>query len=655
MKNRLLAISILLMLTISLLGVSLNIPNFAEGQLLPPELQVEPSTYEATHLNETFNIDVTINSLDALWKAVSVQFRLCYDDTLLEVVDVSEGPFMQNPIWNLYGTHFIQYIEPDGIYGPHILVGIILLPNPTTGEYDQPQFPEGSETIATITFKAIYRTIEPEPPATCPLTLNDTMILDEDLNEIEHSTKDAIYRASPLPLPKLIVEPSIYSATHLGETFDISITISNLDSDWKMVAVQFRLCYTDALLEVVDVAEGPFMKDPRWNLYGTYFINYTEPDGICGPHVLVGIMLLPNATGGWTKFPEGNGTLATITFKAISQPAEPKPSVSSPLTLNDTMLMNDDLEEIPYTVTHGYYEIQSLTFTYQPALPICGEVVLFQAPSYPREVIYTWNFGDGTKLNMTEPTVGHAYNKPGDYSVTLMISVNDLSSSIATKTISVSTGVYVPVEVTVDVGSLHFNGEIVEFSILVAHFGKVVNATNIKATLYYNGALYVELSDLAELVNTGIYRIPYSIPGEAKTGTYTLVVEVEYFNVDGVSMKSFLISPTLTSWGDSIAQITEIKDGIATITTNLDSIKVNLTAINAKLVTIDGSVATISSKIGTLQIDLANINATITGIDEKVIASQSIATIGLSIASIFSVIAAVVALAIVALLRKRLK
>ena len=697
MENKLLAISILIMLTISLLGVSLNILNLAEGQVSPPDLMVEPSTYEAAYIGEIFDINVTISNLDASWKAVAIQFRLCYNSTLLEVMGVTEGPFLKDPRWNLYGTYFINYTEPDGTYGPHVLVGILLLPNPTTGEHDQPQFPEGNGTLATITFKAIYRTIEPAPPAECVLNLTDTMIIDENLNEVEHTTASATYKAKPIPWPKLSVQPDTYHAVLLGEMFNINVSISGLESDSRLVGLQFRLCYNATLLEFVDIAEGSFMQ--RFNNTATppftYFISYVEPDGRWGPHVLVGIQLLPNATGGWTNFPYGSGTLATVTFKAIYQPGEPEPSISSLLVLNDTMLINDDLEEILHTITHGYYEMQPFTFTYQPALPISGEVILFQAPSYPTEVIYSWNFGDGTKLNATKLTVGHAYNKPGNYNVTLIVSRNKLSSGAATKTISVSTGLYVPVEVTVDVGSLHFNGEIVEFSILAAHFGKAVNATNIKATLYYDGVLYAELSDLVELVDTGLYRIPYSIPGDAETGTYTLVVKVEYFNVEGTSMKSFLISPTLTSWGDSIAQITEIKDGIATITTNLGSIKVNLTAINAKLVSINGTVAGIESVIGDLQTNLTNINAaitdivisskgeilakidsdfgsittrldninatitginaTITGIDEKVIAFQSIATIGLSVASIFSVIAAVAALAVIALLRKRLK
>jgi len=57
-----------------------------------PILKIEPSISEIQLLNKEFTINVTINNLDEVWHAVGIQFRLCYDDALLEVVDVQEGP-----------------------------------------------------------------------------------------------------------------------------------------------------------------------------------------------------------------------------------------------------------------------------------------------------------------------------------------------------------------------------------------------------------------------------------------------------------------------------------------------------------------------------------------------------------------------------------
>lgn len=69
-----------------------------------------------------------------------------------------------------------------------------------------------------------------------------------------------------------------------------------------------------------------------------------------------------------------------------------------------------------------------------------------------------------------------------------------------------------------DVGSIHFNGETADFYVLVSLKGAPTNAT-VNATLYFDGALYANLTNLVQYVDTGLYRIPYSIPCEASAGT----------------------------------------------------------------------------------------------------------------------------------------
>lgn len=146
-------------------------------------LKVEPTTYQAKHINETFSINVTINNLSEDWKMVSVQFRLSYNSSLLEVLDVTEGPFM-----NQAGlTLFIYQIEDDGIYGPHVLVGILLMPQWTT-------FPHGSGTLATITFNATYcQREDPVFLASCDLTLVDTILVNSDIEDVLHDVENGHY------------------------------------------------------------------------------------------------------------------------------------------------------------------------------------------------------------------------------------------------------------------------------------------------------------------------------------------------------------------------------------------------------------------------------------------------------------------------------
>jgi hypothetical protein len=173
---------------------------FIDGSVrIGPEatIKVEPTLFQAQLFNKTFDVNVTIGDLWEGWRAVGVQFRLTYNDTLLEVVDVSLGPFMQDERWNLHGTFFIWYDMPgDPIYGTHVIVGILLLPDPDTGEWEA--FPYGDGVLATITFRIIYqeRGLE-KPPLTCDLELIDTMVIDDDLEGIPITLEHGVYKIYP--------------------------------------------------------------------------------------------------------------------------------------------------------------------------------------------------------------------------------------------------------------------------------------------------------------------------------------------------------------------------------------------------------------------------------------------------------------------------
>ena len=122
-----------------------------------------------------------------------------------------------------------------------------------------------------------------------------------------------------------------------------------------------------------------------------------------------------------------------------------------------------------------------------------------------------------------------------------------------------------PLDVEADVGSIHFNGETADFYVLVSSSGAPMNAT-LTADLYYDGALYANLTSLVQYVDTGLYRIPYTIPCDASAGTYALVVNAYCYTVEGTALKSFLLSQTLTGWN---AWLTEIRNNVAIIKTDV--------------------------------------------------------------------------------------
>jgi hypothetical protein len=66
-----------------------------------------------------------------------------------------------------------------------------------------------------------------------------------------------------------------------------------------------------------------------------------------------------------------------------------------------------------------------------------------------------------------------------------------------------------PRDVEADVGAMHFNGEIADFYVLVSSEGAPINAT-LTAYLYYDDAMYDDLTSLVQYVEDGLYRIPYT-------------------------------------------------------------------------------------------------------------------------------------------------
>lgn len=170
--------------------------------------------------------------------------------------------------------------------------------------------------------------------------------------DVADNVKTAMVRIGTAPTIK--VEPPVHNVQMLNKTFNINITMNDLGQYWRVMGVQFRLCYSDTLLEVVNVTEGPFMKQAG----DTFFISIVEKDPIYGPNVLVGIMLEPNDTGQWNVFPSGSGILTTITFKTICQEKGlEKPPLTCNLTLKKTMILPDEGDEIPHILQHGQYKM----------------------------------------------------------------------------------------------------------------------------------------------------------------------------------------------------------------------------------------------------------------------------------------------------------
>jgi len=323
----------LLLLTLIATTVNITIVNAQSN----PNIYVDPFEYTATKLNEVFDISINIEGIEEGMELVGVEFKLGFDATLLEVVNVTEGSFMATFAGTPnQGTYFLPVKAEN-----YVLIGVVILPD-GNGTYHAP-FASGNGTIATITFKTIYRPSWSAPLASCDLVLYDTKLADTTgvPPGIPHTILNGNYIAS-IQLSTLEVSPETVLATHRGEEINISIDIKNLDRDWKVVGFEFKLGF-DGAFEVINVTEGQFLK-----AFGeTHMISVTKHDS-----VLIGIILLPHENGNWTAFPEGSGTLATICFNVTHGPV-----ISSVLALYDTKLADNtgDPPGVPHETSSGEY------------------------------------------------------------------------------------------------------------------------------------------------------------------------------------------------------------------------------------------------------------------------------------------------------------
>ena len=198
-----------------------------------------------------------------------------------------------------------------------------------------------------------------------------------------------------------------------------------------------------------------------------------------------------------------------------------------------------------------------------------------------------------------------------------------------------------PLTISVNVGQLHFRGEIVESYVLVTRRGRRVDATSVNATLLFPSGQEVSLpvSHLAR----GIYKICYTLPGDAEAGTYALLVEsclrTEYVEAYGVEMATFLLSPTLTQWNATLvtilndtatirtdvgtvlvnltelsAEIADVREGFVVLNTTAGEILARLDAINATLAELRGDVAEIKTALGNITVALDELESTITDV-----------------------------------------
>jgi hypothetical protein len=297
----------------------------------PPDVwPVYWGPYPPSAVGSGFDAKIYIYDLSAAWELTSATFCLCYNTTVIDVIGGTADITLNTAIWNdANATITVTHGDPDRIdFTVYPKAGVV---------------PSGKVLVATVNFTIMKQEAVPPYPIgyydSSKLTFCDVALEDHIMSIPTKTPKEGevrILAIVALPMPWLEVKPKdtvLGPEPSIGKEFDVNVIVVNLDTHWYTVAYQFRLAFDPSLLELVEVTEGPFLQDSRWNLYGTFFASGEDTDGVFGHHVYAGDILFPNATGDYdqTLFPTAPGpnvtdldpkvdpVLATIRFRALAQ------------------------------------------------------------------------------------------------------------------------------------------------------------------------------------------------------------------------------------------------------------------------------------------------------------------------------------------------
>jgi hypothetical protein len=322
-RKRLSSIALVTLLMLSMAAVFTVAPVMAAE----PYIAIKPphTVFMTPVVNNTFSVYVNVSSTVGF---VGYQFYLYWNRTYINATGILETPpasftfkAFSSLTWNFnasFGEYASSYMDSD-------LVEI-------TGTY----------TVSRIDFKIIKVPKAPlEPDALIPLDLDDvnTFLSDDQGSMITPYyvyDGDVFLKALAAAPCTIYVDPPTYTATSIGEVFNIDVKIKDVVAEHHMWGWEFVMWYNTTLLDTLNVVEGDFLSNHAagYPNASTFFIgkfgsdidpSYVgvtyEDNELNRPEFIgegkihsAGLLYWENAS----EFvpPVGGGILATITFNA---------------------------------------------------------------------------------------------------------------------------------------------------------------------------------------------------------------------------------------------------------------------------------------------------------------------------------------------------
>jgi len=368
------------------------------------------------------------------------------------------------------------------------------------------------------------------------------------------------------------VSPSILFAEQ-GEHFEINLTIM---SAVDVYAWQVNMTFDPSVVSIVNafLPADNFLEGRPMGTIGLQMFKRSRS-------VLLGC----NIKGDYEGM-SGSGTLVTVELEVLQKGESVLKIID---IVGETYLLDHNLVVTDpgsaLMTEDGYISNidhpPTASFTFSPAKPNVNEDITFNASaSYDSDgyiVQYEWNFGDGTKTNVTNPTTTHAYSTAQTYTVKLTVIDNATATQLMKDTFNItgmlhtwyelyssySASVKLLVDHDIVVTSVSASptsvtvGEKVTIGVTVENQGK--NTETFDVTAYYDG-------------NTaGTKTVENLVANDSETLTLT-------WDTTGVTPKNYVIKAEASLEGDANPGDNIFQDGSVTVKASVTSFPVEYIA-----------------------------------------------------------------------------
>jgi hypothetical protein len=322
MLKRSISISLVAML---LIGMAAIFPVKA----VTTTLYIDPATStfysNTTYVGDTFTVDVKVADVVNMY---AYEFQMNWSFAIVELQSAvrPSGHFLEPivdpanyfvPVWKINETRDATYQTAHFGY-------TMLAPEVAR---------DGSGLLITLTFKVLV-----EPPwmgsVTTTFDLFNTKLANaaSPPGQITHDAIDGEYEyiyAPPEATHYLSVNPTstiiAAGAPVLGTVkafFDVYVNVNDLNLNWWVVGIEFKLAYNSTLIDLVSATYDPWL-DGFGIIYMVPILEGVLPDGFAYVHTAV--VLLPHSSppAHWDNPIDGTGHLVKFHFEVIYQEAFP--------------------------------------------------------------------------------------------------------------------------------------------------------------------------------------------------------------------------------------------------------------------------------------------------------------------------------------------